>query len=238
MLRQHDDKYADSSDTTQVWIPTPRPLPHMRVGEGHELCDRGIPIPSFFSCYPDERLHVLERYLRVLPENPLQYKRNSFEDPWYVNKRENQFEMLTFRCFRNLRLRGVSLANPIEPGKIVNVVSATLHKGNKAIGRGDPCECINTELQGGDSVLTDIYFSEGKKLQQGEQYTLKMKLLGANPREKIAIYHGNHIGRYEDGQSSDGTMWSCEPTAGVDTGEKNSGHHELMSPILRLVYSY
>ena len=133
--------------------------------------------------------------------------------------------------------RGVSLANPLESGKIVNVVSATLHEGNKALGRGDPCEGLNRELQGGDCVLTDIYFYEGKLLQLGELYTLKLKLQGANPAEQIAIYHGNHIGRYEDGQSNDDTAWSCEPTARVDTGEKNSGQHEIISPILRLIYS-
>jgi len=71
-----------------------------------------------------------------------------------------------------------------------------------------------------------------------ELYTLKLKLHGVNPAEQIAIYHGNHIGRYEDGQSSDDTAWNCEPTAGVDIGENNSGQHELISPILRLIYSY
>ena len=86
--------------------------------------------------------------------------------------------MLTFRCFRTVWLRGVSLANPLESSKIVNVVSATLHEG-----RGDPCEGLNRELQGGDCVLTDIYFSKGKRLQEMELYTLKLKLHGVNPAE-------------------------------------------------------
>jgi len=237
-LRQRDGKYADSSDPTKMLSPTPRKPPATRVCEGHELCERGIPIPPFSSSFPDERLQVWERYLRVLPENPLYYQKGTFEEPWYVNRHSSQIEALTFRCFRTVWLRGVSLANPLEQGKVVNVVSATLHEGNKALGRGDPCDCLNRELQGdGGRVLTDIYFSEGKLLQQGILYTLKLKLLGANPAEKIAIYHGNHIGRYEGGQSSDGTAWNCEPTAGVDKGEKNSGQHELLSPILKLIYS-
>ena len=191
-----------------------------------------------FLVYKDERLQVLTRYLRVLPENPLQYQKGTFEEPWYVNRHSSQIEALTFRCFRTVWLRGVSLANPLEQGKVVNVVSVLLYEGNKPLGRGNPCDCLNRELQGGGGiVLTDIYFSEGKKLQEMEVYTLKLKLLGTNPAEKIAIYHGNHIGRYEDGQSSDGTAWNCEPTAGVDIGEKNSGQHELLSPILRLIYS-
>ena len=238
-LRQSDDKYADPTDPTEVWSPTSKPPTATRVGKGHELSDRGIPIPPFISCFPDERLQVWERYLRVLPENPLQYQKGTFEDPWYVSRHSSQIEALTFCCFRTVWLRGVSLANPVEQGKVVNVVSATLHEGNKALGRGDLCDCLNRELQGGGGrVLTDIYFSEGKRLQEMEVYTLKLKLLGTNPAEKIAIYHGNHIGRYEDGQSSDGTAWNCEPTAGVDIEEKNSGQHELLSPILRLIYSY
>jgi len=238
-LRQSDDKYADPTDPTEVWSPASKPPTATRVGEGHELYERGILIPPFISCFPDERLQVWERYLRVLPENPLQYQKGTFEEPWYVNRHSSQIEALTFGCFRTVWLRGVSLANPLEQGKVVNVVSATLHEGNKALGRGDLCDCLNRELQGGGGrVLTDIYFSEGKRLQEMEVYTLKLKLQGANPAEQIAIYHGNHIGRYEYGQSSDDTAWNCEPTAGVNIEEKNSGQHELLSPILRLIYSY
>lgn len=215
-------------------IRTPRPLPK-RVGEKHELYNRGILIPDFDN--HRERLHVWKRYLRVLPENPLQYRKESFEEPWYVNQESAQVEALTFRCFRRVWLRGISLANPLEPGKVVYVNSAILYTGNTAQGNGDPYKCANTELQGGDSVLTDIYFQKGKLLQPQEAYTLKIKLLGANPAERIAIYHGNHIGRIEEGESSDGTAWSCERTVRVGMGEKNSGQHEIASPVLRLIYS-
>ena len=68
-LIQNDGKFASSSDPAEMWSPTPK-TPLIRVHEGHGLCDRGILIPPFISCFPDERLHVWERYFRVLPENP------------------------------------------------------------------------------------------------------------------------------------------------------------------------
>ncbi len=74
-------------------------------------------------------------------------------------------------------------------------------------------------------------------MQEAEAYTLKLKLQGATQKEQVALYHGNHIGRLEHGQSSDDIAWQFEHTLAVEPGEINSGQHEVISPILRLIYT-
>ena len=230
-LRAHDGKLSEPRDPFQVWNPKPNPKP---ADEGHELAMRGIPVPPFQP--EDPSVQVLERFHRVLPENPQHYQEGSFEEPWYVGKYKNQVEALTFRCFKTVILIGIGLANPLDPERVIIVDSVGLYTGAKAEGSYHHCECCTKELRG-PSVVTDIYFAEGVAVQQEEAYTLKLKLQGATQQEQVALYHGNHIGRFEDGQSSDGTAWCFEHTLAVKPGERNSGQHDLISPILRLIYT-
>jgi len=205
-----------------------------RVGENHELANCGKPVPPFVPRSGD--LFVFERYLRVLPADLQHYQSGSFQEPWYANKHSNQVEALTFRCFRTIHLCGVGIANPLEPGKDVQVDSIHFYSGNKAEGSSHLCELLRSKALVGDSVVTDLYFQVPQEVLARELYTLKVKLQGGNAQEKVAMYHGNHIGRYEDCVGTDGTGWCCERTMGVGLDEKNSGQHEFISPILRLIY--
>lgn len=230
---QGNGRLSGPRDPSQPWNPTPKPNPQL-VGEMHQLATRGIPVPPFQPADPS--VQVLERYHRVLPENPLHYQKKSFEEPWYVNHYNNQVEALTFRCFKTVTLIGIGLANPLDSDRVVIVVSVGLYTGTKAVGGYHHCECRTNELTG-PSVVTDIYFAEGVVMQEAEAYTLKLKLQGATQQEQVALYHGNHIGRLEHGQSSDDIAWQFEHTLAVEPGEINSQQHEVISPILRLIYT-
>lgn len=206
-----------------------------RVAPDHPLFNRGKPIPEFIST---EDWHAVERYLRVLPEDPLHYQPYSFEDPWYVNRHSNQVEALTFTCFSDVHLRGIGMANPCEFDKVVMVSAVQLYTGMKATGGNfRVCELHDNILRGGDSVITNLIFKEPQAISAYDVYTLKLKLKGGNALEKVAMYHGNHIGRYEDLMGTDSNGWSFERTEAVEPGEKNSDQQELLSPILRLIYS-
>jgi hypothetical protein len=221
---------AEDQDPTIPVVPSPR----VRVAKDHELFNRGKPIPAFLS---SEGWHVVDRYLAVLPEDPQHYQPGSFQVPWYVNRHSNQVEALTFLCFRDIHLRGIGMSNPCEFDKVVMVSAVQLYTGNKAAGGNFRLfELCDSTLRGGDSVITNLFFKEPQVIPAQVMCTLKLKLQGRN-EEQVALYHGNHIGRYEDSVGTDLSAWSFEHTAAVEPGEKNSGQHELISPILRLIFS-
>ena len=230
-IKPREPSPQDTSDLTRPVVQPSR----KRVAPDHLLSNRGKLIPKFISY---EELHAVDRYLRVLPEDPQHYQPNSFEVPWYVNKHSNQVEALTFLCFRDILLRGIGMSNPCEFDKVVMVSEIRLYTGSKAAGGNfRVCELDDNILRGGDSVVTNLFFKEPQAISAQVACTLKLKLQGRNAAEQVALYHGNHIGRYEDSVGTDSIAWSFEHTEAVEPGEKNSGQHELIGPILRLIYS-
>ena len=212
-----------------------------RIGNGMFLANKGIDIPPF--CPPSNSpcLAAAERFFKVLPPletlvPPTQEER-TFMEPWYINFYPNQVEALTFQPFADVYLWGLGLANPVEAGKKALVQWVRLYRGERAISSDyqEP-RLKNTELVGGNGVVTDILFTTPCHLSAFAWVTLKLRLGVSGKQEKLPIYHGNHIGRKEDLEGSDGIVWETRQTYCVEESERSSGQQHFIGPILRLIY--
>ena len=158
-------------------------------------------------------------------------------EPCYINFYPNQVEALTFQPFSDVTLWGLGLANPVEYGKKAVVQWARLYRSER--GNGTDYQELylnNTELIGGNSVVTDIYFAQPCQLAAFAWVTIKLHLGVPGQQEKLPIYHGNHIGRREDLKGSDEICWETRQTYCVEDSERNSGQQHFIGPILRFIY--
>lgn len=211
------------------------------IGNGMFLANKGIDIPPFNPPFTCQYLVAVERFFKVLPPReilaPPTQEERTFMEPWYINFYPNQVEALTFQPYADVRLWGLGLANPVEPGKRALVQWVRLYRGERATSSDyqEP-RISNTELVGGNEVVTDIYFTVPCYLRAFEWITIKLRLGTPGMLGKLPIYHGNHIGRKEDLAGSDGIGWETQQTYCVEDSERSSGQQHFIGPILRLIY--
>ena len=207
----------------------------------HVLAGKGIDFPGFRT--PDsvpESLSVLDVFSKVLPAKEpilgLSPENKVFLEPWYINRSEYQVETLTIQPLADVSLWGIGLANPISPSKTAAVHWIRLYSNEQ--GRGfvyQKVEITNSQLTG-DSILTDIFFSQGYRLPGRKYATLKVKFEVEGGEKRVGVYHGNHVGRRKDLEGSDGCGWNTRETEGVDCEERCNCQGHLIGPILRLIY--
>lgn len=185
--------------------------------------------------------HYVNLFQHVMPPErlPETHRIGNFRG-YTVDFSVNQVEAISFTIFANTNIGGIGLANPVDAGNQVTVEWVKIYLGDAASGLPRMTTLAFPRLlTGASGVLTNLLFQEEFQASAMATYTIKVKLTGQSPNNKMLFYRGNHLTRCVNAKGSkdkDGDPWEFIQTAGFDKGERCTGQHFITGPILRILY--
>ena len=222
----------DNIDRLPVFTPPPS------IKDGTRLS--AYPSKVFFGYE-----HFVDLFKHVMPSEKLPPKlREGIRKGYTIDFSANQVEAISFCCFTDAVIGGIGFANPVDAGDSATIEWVKIYAGQTALGLPRlQTAAFPRELTGASGVLTNLLFQEEFPITATNYYTIKVKLTGQKPDNKMLFYRGNHLTRWEsptgsreNPQKGIGDTWEFVLTEGADKGEKCTGQHFVTGPILRILY--
>lgn len=140
--------------------------------------------------------------------------------PWFINRKENQVEVLAFKVSRRISLIGVSITCPVD-GAVGAIEFIDLYEDERKL---ENC-CKIKNICG---TVEDVLFESRKTLNPNVNYHLVFKI------EADFVYKGNPLDRNRC-QGIDGTIF--EVLESKMKGIFTNGQSHISGPLIRIIYN-
>ncbi|CAG9320860.1 unnamed protein product [Blepharisma stoltei] len=173
-------------------------------------------------------LTVLTRFRSILPPENIKGIIPPPLKAWFIDKKKNQVEAVSFKVNREIEIFGVGISGPSKPDLIGKIEFFSIIRGENLGGHIEWRDLENRDFHN-SSIVEDFFFARPIAIHPHESYSFLFKI------DAEQVFRGNPTDRVEVQQGSDGALFEFfEPRN--KAGYFLNGQLFISGPLIRIIY--